>query len=102
MFHSFHGTMNSTNWTAPKVWVCIDHLAEHGKANAEAMGLCPVEAPKTFFGLNCDCLNRNHVGDDHTFISKERVSMEVKKFRVPYNKKESHKLQKLLVANLKQ
>ena len=101
-FIPFTGTMNWTNWTAPKVWVFIDQLAKHCSANAEAMASCPVEEPKTFFGLNCDCLNRNHIGDDHTFISKERVSMEVKKFRVPYNKKESHKLQKFHVVNLKQ
>ena len=29
----------------------------------------PVEALKTFFGLNCDCLNRKHNCDDHTFTS---------------------------------
>ena len=34
-----------------------------------SMGLNPVEAPKTFFALNCDCLNRKHNCDDHTFIS---------------------------------
>ena len=33
---------------------------EHCSANAEAMGSNSVEAPKTFFGLNCD---------DHTIIS---------------------------------
>jgi len=31
--------------------------------------LNPVEALKTFFGLNCNCLNRNHNCHDHTFIS---------------------------------
>ena len=35
------------------------------------MGSNPVEAPKAFFGLNCDCLNRKHNCDDHTFIFKE-------------------------------
>ena len=33
------------------------------------MGSNPVEAPKTFFGLNSDCLNRKHNCDDHTIIS---------------------------------
>ena len=33
------------------------------------MGSNPVEAPKIFFGLNCDCLNHKHNCDDHTFIS---------------------------------
>ena len=61
--------MNSTNWPAPNVWVFVAQLVEHCSANAEGMGLNPVEALKTFFGLNCDCLNRNHNCDDHTFIS---------------------------------
>ena len=61
--------MNSTNWPAPNVWVFIAQLVEHCSAKAEAMRSIPVEAPKTFFGLNCDCLNRNHNCDDHTFIS---------------------------------
>ena len=68
-FIPFTGTMNSANWPAPNVWVFIAQLLEHCSANTEAMGSNPVEAPKTFFGLNCDCLNRNHKCDDHTFIS---------------------------------
>ena len=44
--------MNSINWPAPYVWVFIAQLVEHCSANAEAMGSNPVEAPKTFFGLN--------------------------------------------------
>ena len=68
-FIPFTGMMNSTNWSAPNVWVFIAQLAEYCSANAEAMGSNPVEAPKTFFGLNCDFLNRNHNCDDHTFIS---------------------------------
>ena len=51
-FIPFTGTMNSINWPAPKVWVFIAQLVEHCSANAEAMGSNPVEAPKTFFGLN--------------------------------------------------
>ena len=61
--------MNSTNWPAPNVWDLVAQLVEHCSANAEATDSNPVEAPKTFFGLNCDCLNRKHKGDDHTFIS---------------------------------
>ena len=43
--------MNSTNWPVPNVLVFIAQLVEHCKANAEAMGSNPVEAPKTFLGL---------------------------------------------------
>ena len=68
-FIPFTGTMNSTNWPAPNVWVFITQLVEHCSANAEVMGSNPVEAPQTFFGLNCDCLNRSHNCDDHFFIS---------------------------------
>ena len=68
-FTPFTGTMNSTNWPAPNVWVFIAQLVEHCSTNPEGMGSNPVEAPKTFFGLNCDCLNRNHNCDDHTFTS---------------------------------
>ena len=32
-------------------------------------GSYPDEALKTFFGLNCNCLNRKHNCDDHTFTS---------------------------------
>ena len=49
-------------------------LVEHCSANAEAMGSNPVEAPKTFFGLNCDYLNRKLNCDDHTFISYSQLS----------------------------
>ena len=34
-----------------------------------SMGLNPVEAMKTIFGLNYDCLNCKDNCDDHTFIS---------------------------------
>ena len=47
-FIPFTGTMNSTNWPAPNVWVFIAQLVEHCSANAEAMGSNPVEAPKTY------------------------------------------------------
>ena len=36
--------MNSINWPAPSIWVFIAPLVEHCSANAEAMGLNPVEA----------------------------------------------------------
>ena len=42
--------MNFTNWPAPNMWVFIAQLVEHCSANAEAMGLNPVEAPETFVG----------------------------------------------------
>ena len=41
---------------APNVWVFIAQLVEHCTANAEATGLNPVEAPKTFFWLNLQLL----------------------------------------------
>ena len=62
--------MNSTNWPTPNVWVFVAQLVEHYSANAEAMGSNPVEALKTFFGLNCDCLNRKHNCVDHTFTCR--------------------------------
>ena len=43
--------MNSTNWSAPNVWVFMAQLVEHWSANAEAMGSNPVEDPK-FFQVN--------------------------------------------------
>ena len=55
-FTPFMGTMNSINWPAPNVWVFIAQLVEHCSANAEAMGLNPTEAPKTFFGLTLQVL----------------------------------------------
>ena len=68
-FIPFTRTTNSTNWPVPNVWVFIAQLVEHCSANAEAMGSNPVKASKTFFGLNCDCLNHKHSCNDHTFIS---------------------------------
>ena len=50
-FIPFMGTMNSTNWPAPNIWVFIAQLVEHCSANTESMGSNPVEAPKTFFRL---------------------------------------------------
>ena len=53
VFHSFYGLMNSINWPASSIWVFIAQLGEHCRANAEATGSNPVEAPKNvfFFGL---------------------------------------------------
>ena len=62
--------MNSINWPAPEVWVFIAQSVEHCSANVTAMGSNPVEAPKTFFGLNLRLLKtQNHNCDDHIFIS---------------------------------
>ena len=66
------GMMNST--TAPNVWLFIAQLVEHCSTNAEAMSSNPIEAPKTFFGLNCDRLNRKHNCDDHNFFSQVTLS----------------------------
>jgi len=52
------------------ITVVLAQLVEHCSVGAGAMGSNPVEAPKTFPGLNCDCLNRKHDCDDHTFIQK--------------------------------
>ena len=49
VFHSFHWLMDSMNWSALHVWVFIAQLVEPCSANAETMGLNPVEAPKIFF-----------------------------------------------------
>ena len=43
----FMGTMNSINWPAPNIWVF-----NWTKFSWLTMGSNPVEAPKTFFGLN--------------------------------------------------
>ena len=44
----------------------------------------PVEAAKTFFGLNCHCLNRKHNCDDHTFSSLHVLLQEL----IPYTSPE--------------
>ena len=49
MFHSFYGLVNSINWPALHVWVFIAQLVEHCSANAEAMGLYPVDVLKILF-----------------------------------------------------
>ena len=65
----FVGTVNSTNWPAPNIWVFIAQLVEHCNANAELWVRIPLKPPKHFLGLLCDCLNRNHSCDDHIPIS---------------------------------
>ena len=61
--------MNSTNWSAPNVWVFMAQLVEHWSANAEAMGSNPVEDPK-FFQVNLSLLKLQlqHDCDDHMYI----------------------------------
>ena len=51
--------MNSINWPAPSVWVFIAQLVDHCSVNAEAKGLNPIEAPKSFFFSDkfCNCSN---------------------------------------------
>ena len=58
--------MNSINWPAPSVWVCIAQLVDDS-ANAEATVSNPVEATKTFFGfLVINVKQRLHVTNgDH-------------------------------------
>ena len=41
--------MNSINWSAPNIWVFIAQLVERCSANAEAIGLNPIEALSCFF-----------------------------------------------------
>ena len=69
VLHSGAAVLYLLNWPAPGIWVFIAQLVEHCSANAEAMGSNPVEAPKTFFGLNSDCLNPKHNCVNNTFIS---------------------------------
>ena len=52
-FIPFTGTMNSTNWPAPNVWVFTAQLVEHCSAKAEAMGSIPVESPENIFRVTC-------------------------------------------------
>ena len=40
--------INSTNWSAPNVWVFVAQLVELLSPNAKAMGSTPVKAPKFF------------------------------------------------------
>ena len=50
-------------------WVLnIAQLVEHCSTNAEAMGSNPVEVPKFFFTLICNCLNYNYHCDDHMYV----------------------------------
>ena len=73
MFHSFHGYDEFNKLTCSQRMGVIAQLVEHCSAIAKAMGSNPVEAPKTFSRLNCECLNRSHNCDDHTFISRKVV-----------------------------
>ena len=48
--------MYSTIWPAPSVWVFAALLAEHCSANAEDLGLNPIEVSKTVLRLICKIL----------------------------------------------
>ena len=43
-------------WPAPSVWVFAALLAEHCSANAEDLGLNPIEVSKTVLRLICKIL----------------------------------------------
>ena len=65
------------------------------------MGSNPVEAPKTFFGLTCDCLNRNHNCDYHTFISfdtKLMVNLELQEKFTRSKKPESFMIMRAKIS----
>ena len=49
VFHSFYGVMNSINWPSVHAWVFIALLVEYRRANAEATGSNPIEAPQILF-----------------------------------------------------
>ena len=55
-------------WTADK-WILCELRTYKLYILCELRTYKFVETPKTFFGLNCDCLNHKHNCDDHTFIS---------------------------------
>ena len=81
LVHSFHRLMNSINWSSPRVWVSIAQLVEHYRANTEATGWNPVEAPKnlTFFfratsqllKFRFNCRRRSHIHFIYMFMSQE-------------------------------
>ena len=54
---------------ASSVWVFIAQLVKHCRANAEATGLNPVEAPKKFFRTTSQLLKLRFNCYDHIFIS---------------------------------
>ena len=62
--------MNSINWPACHCMVFIAQMVEYCSVNAEAKGLNPVEAPKSFlfFGLILQLLKLLYNYDDHVFI----------------------------------
>ena len=62
IFTPFH------NCTGAKWVLNIAQLVEHCSANAEAMGSNPVEVPKFFFTLICNCLNYSYHCDDHMYV----------------------------------
>ena len=66
MFHTFHGLMNSTNWSDLSVRVLIAQLVEYCSENEKATG-----TGFSFFvsGLLPNCLNCDCNYDGHIFIS---------------------------------
>ena len=44
--------LNSANWPAPNVCICIAHLVEHCSANGEAMVSDPFEVLKLLFRVD--------------------------------------------------
>ena len=60
---------NSLNWSAPNIRIFIAQLVEHCNANAEAMGLNPVETLDFLGAKFCNCLNCKNSCYDHSSIS---------------------------------
>ena len=61
--------MDSRNWPDSSVWFFLPQMVEHCSANAEAMGLNPIEVLKCFFVFICNCLNCNYHCDGHILFT---------------------------------
>ena len=71
LFHSFHWLMNSINWRMG----LHSSAGEHCRANAEATGSNPAEAPKNcFFRASSQLLKLRFNCDGHIFISFHFIS----------------------------
>ena len=70
------------NQSAPNIWVFIAQLVEHCSANAEAIGLKPVEALNFFRAKICNCINCNYNCDDHIPISPVFLQFKLTSFHV--------------------
>ena len=72
----FTGTINSTNWPTPNVWLFIAELEQHCGANADALGSNPIEASRTFFGFKTEFMrgpgscDTSHLSDFNETWSK--------------------------------